>query len=159
MSNITQVKAVVKESLLGQEQIGDLNLSAQSKATFERNCRTDEQSGEAFMTEEEFVDAIAPVGEDYVSVPPLYFQQARRWYMAHLLTNLDGFSTRSSVNNTPFSFASPIDRITVALPSTTGAFSKTCSRNQMPNMRLHFDSLMWRVRERSNMRTSRSCIT
>ena len=67
MSNITQVRAVVKESLLGQEQMGDLNLSAQSKTTFEKNCRRDEKSGEVVMTEEDFVNAIAPVGEDYVS--------------------------------------------------------------------------------------------
>jgi solute carrier family 25 aspartate/glutamate transporter 12/13 len=67
MADVTKVKEVVKESLLGSELPTDVQLSAQSKATFDKNARKDEKSGELFMGEEEFINAIAPEGEDYVS--------------------------------------------------------------------------------------------
>ena len=67
MSDVTKVKDAVKESLLGSDLQSDVQLSAQSKATFDKNARKDEESGELFMGEEEFINAIAPVGEDYVS--------------------------------------------------------------------------------------------
>jgi solute carrier family 25 aspartate/glutamate transporter 12/13 len=67
MADVTKVKEAVKESLLGSEQQADVQLSAQSKATFDKNARKDEESGELFMGEEEFINAIAPVSEDYVS--------------------------------------------------------------------------------------------
>lgn len=67
MPDITTAKEAVKESLLGAETAGEPQLSAQSKATFEKNARRDEKSGELFMGEEEFIDAVAPKGEDYVS--------------------------------------------------------------------------------------------
>ena len=65
-----EVKEVVKESLLGSELPSDVQLSAQSKATFDKNARKDEKSGELFMGEEEFINAIAPEGEDYVRYIP-----------------------------------------------------------------------------------------
>jgi len=68
MPDIIKAKEVVKESLLGVETAGAVQLSAQSKATFEKNARRDEETGELFMGEEEFVDAVAPKGEDYVSL-------------------------------------------------------------------------------------------
>ena len=64
------IKETVKESLLGSETAENIQLSALSKATFEKNARK-EESGELVMGEEEFINAIAPDGEDYVS--PLYF--------------------------------------------------------------------------------------
>jgi solute carrier family 25 aspartate/glutamate transporter 12/13 len=67
MTDVTKVKEVVKESLLGSEQQTDVQLSAQSKATFDKNARKDEESGELFMGEEEFINAIAPASEDFVS--------------------------------------------------------------------------------------------
>jgi solute carrier family 25 aspartate/glutamate transporter 12/13 len=67
MPDITTAKEAVKESLLGAETAGEEQLSAQSKATFEKNARRDEKSGELFMGEEEFINAVAPKGEDYVS--------------------------------------------------------------------------------------------
>ena len=67
MADVTKVKEVVKESLLGSEQVGDAKLSAQSKATFEKNARHDEESGELVMSEQDFINAVAPEGEDYVS--------------------------------------------------------------------------------------------
>jgi solute carrier family 25 aspartate/glutamate transporter 12/13 len=67
MTDVTKVKGVVKESLLGSEQQANVQVSAQSKATFDKNARKDEESGELFMGEEEFINAIAPASEDYVS--------------------------------------------------------------------------------------------
>ena len=57
------VKEAVKESLIGTSI--EPGLSQQSRATFEKYARHKEGE-EAYMTEEDFVDAIAPAGEDYV---------------------------------------------------------------------------------------------
>lgn len=67
MADLTKAKEVVKEKLLGTEQVTDVQLSALSKATFEKNARRDEESGELLMGEGEFINAIAPEREDYVS--------------------------------------------------------------------------------------------
>ena len=60
------VKEVVKESLLGTTR--EPQLSQQSRATFDKHARED-GSEEPYMTEEDFVNAIAPPNEDYVSFP------------------------------------------------------------------------------------------
>ena len=73
MPDLIKAKEVVKESLLGTEIVEEVQMSAQSKATFEKNARRDEESGELFMGEEEFVNAVAPVEEDYVSLPLLLY--------------------------------------------------------------------------------------
>jgi solute carrier family 25 aspartate/glutamate transporter 12/13 len=70
MTDLTTVKEVVKESLLGSEEVGEVQLSAQAKATFEKNARKDEATGELYMGEKEFINAVAPEGEDYVSQSP-----------------------------------------------------------------------------------------
>ena len=62
---MSTVKASLKESLLGVEKEPDLSL--QSKANFNKNARQDEVTGESYMTEEDFVNAIAPKSENYVS--------------------------------------------------------------------------------------------
>lgn len=68
MSDLTKAKEVVKESLVGSESPAeDVQLSVQAKVTFEKNARKDAESGDLYMTELEFVNAIAPEGEDYVS--------------------------------------------------------------------------------------------
>ena len=67
MSDVTKVKEVVKEKLLGTEIAQDVQLSAQSKATFEKYAQKDEDAGESFLGEEDFINAVAPDGEDYVS--------------------------------------------------------------------------------------------
>ena len=58
-------KQAIKESLLGTTT--EPELSQQTKATFDRNARQDEATGEFFMTEEDFVNAIAPANENYVN--------------------------------------------------------------------------------------------
>lgn len=61
MATITEA---VKESLLGTEQ--PANLSQESRATFIKHARQGED-GELYMNQEDFINAIAPPGEDYVS--------------------------------------------------------------------------------------------
>jgi hypothetical protein len=67
MATVSKVKEAVKESLLGTEEPEGIKLSAQTRATFLQHARKDEESGELVMAEEEFVNAIAPKNEDYVS--------------------------------------------------------------------------------------------
>ena len=61
---MTTAKVAIKETLLGTESEPDLSL--QSKASFDRNARTDEATNEKYMTEDDFVNAIAPSTENYV---------------------------------------------------------------------------------------------
>lgn len=61
----------VKEALVGVEESEEL-FSDQTRAEFLQNAVKDEESGEYYMGEHEFIDAIAPESEDYVSItfPP-----------------------------------------------------------------------------------------
>ena len=59
------VKEVVKESLLGTEE--PASLSTSHRASFYKNATKDEETGELYMGPEEFIEAIAPPDEDYVS--------------------------------------------------------------------------------------------
>lgn len=65
MSKVTAVKEAVKESLVGAEE--HTQLSTQTKARFHSNAVKDAETGELVMGPEEFVSAVAPDGEDYVS--------------------------------------------------------------------------------------------
>ena len=56
----------VKESLLGTSQPEDLSPS--SRTTFLKHARRDEDTDELYMGEEEFVNAIAPPEQNYVSL-------------------------------------------------------------------------------------------
>lgn len=60
------VKEAVKESLLGTSQ--EPELSQQVRARFMQYAKPDE-NGDPYMEEEDFVNAIAPEGEDYVNIP------------------------------------------------------------------------------------------
>ena len=64
-STMANVPEAVKESLLGTTR--EPELSSQTRAAFDRNAKKDEATGEYYLTESEFVDAVAPEGEDYVS--------------------------------------------------------------------------------------------
>ena len=68
MADISKAKNVVKEKLLGTDQTEQVKLSAQAKSTFEKFARKEADSGEQFMTQEDFINAIAPLDEDYVSL-------------------------------------------------------------------------------------------
>lgn len=67
MTNITKASEIVKETLLGSEAPVNLQLSVQSKATFDKHARKDPLTGELWMGEQEFINAIAPSNEDFVS--------------------------------------------------------------------------------------------
>ncbi|PLB46010.1 mitochondrial carrier protein [Aspergillus steynii IBT 23096] len=60
---MASVKDAVKESLMGTSD--EPQPSQQAKANFHRYARKDEATGELFMTEDDFVEAIAPKHEDY----------------------------------------------------------------------------------------------
>ena len=56
----------VKETLVGtEEEEGSQQLSA--KREFLTNCVEDEATGEQYLDEKAFINAVAPEGEDYVS--------------------------------------------------------------------------------------------
>ena len=61
MATVTEA---IKETLVGT--IREPELSSQTKATFDRNARQDREDEELYMTEADFVNAIAPETEDYV---------------------------------------------------------------------------------------------
>ncbi|KAL1984012.1 hypothetical protein VTN96DRAFT_9697 [Rasamsonia emersonii] len=61
---MASVKEAVKESLVGTTE-EEPQLSQQIKAHFTQHARKDEQTGELYMTEEDFIDAIAPKNQDY----------------------------------------------------------------------------------------------
>lgn len=62
---MTSVKDAVKESLVGSSS--EPQPSQQIKSHFLRHARKDEASGDLYMSEDDFIDAIAPKHEDYVS--------------------------------------------------------------------------------------------
>ena len=62
MATITEK---VKETLVGTED--EPQLSSQTRNEFTQHAKRDEETGELYMSAHEFIDAIAPEGEDYVS--------------------------------------------------------------------------------------------
>ena len=60
----TVVKESLKEALLGTEE--EPQLSYQTRLDFLKHAVRDDDSSEYYMTEDRFIDAIAPESEDYV---------------------------------------------------------------------------------------------
>jgi solute carrier family 25 aspartate/glutamate transporter 12/13 len=65
------VKEAVPDLMLSSSL--DSPASAQIKAAFDKNSRQDEATGERYMTPEDFIDAVAPEGEDYVSAAAISY--------------------------------------------------------------------------------------
>ncbi len=65
MANVATVKEAVKETLIGSKE--PAQLSAQTKARFNAHALKDPETGELYMGPDQFIDAIAPPDEDYVS--------------------------------------------------------------------------------------------
>ena len=65
MPNVAIVKEAVKETLIGSKEPDAPN--AQVKARFLSHATKDAQTGELYMGPDQFIDAIAPPDEDYVS--------------------------------------------------------------------------------------------
>lgn len=64
MATVTEA---VKESLIGTTV--EPQLSQQARTTFFKHARQD-TDGQSYMTEEDFINAIAPESEDYVRFEP-----------------------------------------------------------------------------------------
>jgi solute carrier family 25 aspartate/glutamate transporter 12/13 len=62
---MASVKETVKETLVGSKEVPEL--SHQARSNFVRHAQKDE-NGDLFMTEDDFINAVAPKQEDYVSV-------------------------------------------------------------------------------------------
>ncbi|KHJ32981.1 putative mitochondrial carrier [Erysiphe necator] len=60
--------SILKETLIGPDTPNNLKFSKQSKSTFEKYAKVDPDTGEHFMEEKEFIDAIAPESEDYLKI-------------------------------------------------------------------------------------------
>lgn len=65
-TQIKVVKEAVKETLVGSEE--GTHISAQTRAHFLSKAVKDAETGELYLGNEEFVDAVAPKNEDFVSV-------------------------------------------------------------------------------------------
>lgn len=62
------VGQALKEGLVGAEKEDPQQYSAQHRAEFMKNAAYDEENDQWYMSRQEFVDAIAPINEDYVSI-------------------------------------------------------------------------------------------
>ena len=67
-------KANLKASLVGSEP-PEQSLTSQVKARFLAHARSDPETGQLYMSEADFINAIAPKHEDYVR------EFARFWYI------------------------------------------------------------------------------
>lgn len=92
---MSKVTAAVKATLVGTQE-EELTVSQQIKTNFIQHARKDESSGELYMTEDEFVDAIAPKHQDYVStsVYPWLNALSDRMYLSTKsdVINMESFS-------------------------------------------------------------------
>lgn len=106
MATVTET---VKESLIGTTR--EPQLSQQAKVTFDQHAIKDEGTGELYMTEEQFVDAIAPPGEDYVSLSSglQYIILEESFAPVQPTDRAYHHSTRSNGTHTRYYSASPID--------------------------------------------------
>jgi solute carrier family 25 (mitochondrial aspartate/glutamate transporter), member 12/13 len=82
------VAETVKGSLLGTSEPEELSPS--SRTTFLKHARRDEDTDELYMGEEEFVNAIAPPDQDYVSLksPPLRSRSPTLTIASHSILTL-----------------------------------------------------------------------
>ena len=78
MATVATVKEAVKETLIGTKEPDPP--TAQVKARFATHAVKDPETGVLYMGPDQFIDAIAPPDEDYVSVLPLLSQPLLRSY-------------------------------------------------------------------------------
>lgn len=72
-----KIKETVKETLVGTAiDEPDAQLSAQSRARFNAHAVKDAETGELYMGQDEFINAIAPEDEDYVSHRGAIYKEA-----------------------------------------------------------------------------------
>ena len=146
MASLTEkAKESVKETLVGVDEDqpqDDPKASAQTRATFEENAIEDETTQEKYLGVEQFVNAVAPMGEDYVRISFLLSSFAhpiaqaqrgggvqccyvnREMFCSNLANTKS--STRSSAISTPSSTSSPTADDKVASPCKSGSPSTIC---------------------------------
>lgn len=102
MSSVTET---VKETLVGSSE--DPQLSHQARFNFIRHAQKDE-NGEQFMTEDDFINAVAPKQEDYVSIAGPF---PRRLHSScELVADMSlQYSIKSSASSTESFFRSQTD--------------------------------------------------
>ena|ERR1700761_5061551 len=100
MATVTEA---VKESLLGKE--APASLSSESRLTFLKHANK-EEDGELYMSEEDFINAIAPPEEDYVSDCPAVPCRCRRRTTIKCTCRLIQFTTDATFTNSTKSSAS-----------------------------------------------------
>ena len=138
-------------------------MSLEHRGTFANNAVTDEASGEQYLNEQGFIDAIAPQGEDYVGItytrthctteaPTQPRALLRR---EHQLTTRSSSSTKSNATNTRSSSLSPTVITKAASPYKTGLSSTTSSLNRTPSMKSPSASSPTRPPARSTSTASR----
>lgn len=66
-TSATTVKEAVKEAVSGSSEQPPAQLSSQSRARFTANALKDAETGELHMGPEQFINAVAPKDEDFVS--------------------------------------------------------------------------------------------
>lgn len=66
-TNATPAKEAVKEAVSGSSEQPSAHLSSQSRARFNANAIKDAETGELYMGPEQFINAVAPKDEDFVS--------------------------------------------------------------------------------------------
>lgn len=119
MATAIQVKEAVKETLIGSEE--PVSMSAQTKTRFFQCATKDSETGELMMGPDEFINAVAPADEDYVSLAAV-----RNSLKDQLTDNaLAQNSTRSSVSNTQSCSESPTAKGLARSTSPTGPTSRT----------------------------------
>lgn len=79
---VKEAKEAAKETLVGVEQDqapgqsqDDSQASAQTRASFHQHALKDDD-GDLYLDQEQFVNAVAPVGEDYVRMTVSFLQFA-----------------------------------------------------------------------------------
>lgn len=65
MSKLAVATEAVKEAVVGTHE--PEQLAAHTKARFTQHAVKDAETGELYLGPEEFINAVAPTGEDYVS--------------------------------------------------------------------------------------------
>lgn len=126
MAQMSAVKEAVKDSLVGSEDAG-LQMSTQTRARFMSNAIKDPATGELYLGNDEFVKAVTPKNEDFVSSSAPWRARADkgsetgRELTAHPGQN----STRSSRSSTRSCSAWPTASSAVASPWATGPSSRT----------------------------------
>lgn len=164
---MTSVKDAVKESLVGSSS--EPQASHQVKANFLRHARKDDATGEFFMSEDDFINAVAPKHEDYVSSGAhsillwhCCLAVVRCVIVVHTPANQFFFrlcSIKSSGNTTGSSSASQTVAIPESSPCPTGPPLRTSSPNPTPNMRSRSGCSTPKAPVPSSGRPSRTSIT